>query len=174
MQNLQLGASLQGRLRNTDLPVSKCLYPLFEAVVNSIYAIDDRVDSDNEKSKCSTPKQVVAAVLVQRLIRTSCTFLQYAHCNKLSDGFRGTSHLRVKEWTEYIFLDVTGDIAVKLHVPLLLVFVLLAFTLAHQGRCGCEQSELLICSRFLEHIFGLDFYAKLSIFLQITKCQRTI
>lgn len=47
MQNLQLGASLQGRLRNTDLPVSKCLYPLFEAVVNSIYAIDDRVDSDN-------------------------------------------------------------------------------------------------------------------------------
>ena len=47
MQNLQLGASLQGRLRNTDLPVSKCLYPLFEAVVNPIYAIDDRVDSDN-------------------------------------------------------------------------------------------------------------------------------
>ena len=47
MQNLQLGASLQGRLRNTDLPVSRCLYPLFEAVVNSIYAIDDRVDSDN-------------------------------------------------------------------------------------------------------------------------------
>ena len=74
--------------------------------------------------------------------------------------------------TEYIFVDVTGDIAVKLHVPLLLVFVLLAFTFAHQGRCGCEQSELLICSRFLEHIFGLDFYAKLSIFLQITKCQR--
>lgn len=127
-----------------------------------------------EKSKCSTPKQVVAAVLVQRLIRTFCTFLQYAHCNKLSDGFRGTSHLLVKEWTEYIFVDVTGDIAVKLHVPLLLVFVLLAFTLAHQGRCGCEQSELLICSRFLEHIFGLDFYANLSIFLQITKYQRTI
>ena len=47
MQNQQLGASLQGRLRNTDLPVSRCLYPLFEAVVNSIYAIDDRVDSDN-------------------------------------------------------------------------------------------------------------------------------
>ena len=60
-------------------------------------------------------------------------FLQYAHCNKLSDGFRRTSHLLVKEWTEYIFVDVTSDIAVKLHVPLLLVFVLLAFTLAHQG-----------------------------------------
>ena len=100
--------------------------------------------------------------------------VQGAHCNKLSDGFRRTSHLLVKEWTEYIFVDVTGDIAVKLHVPLLLVFVLLAFTLAHQGRCGCEQSELLICSLFLGHIFGLDFYAKLSIYLQITKCQRTI
>ena len=47
MQTQQLGASLQGRLRNTDLPVSKCLYPLFEAVVNAIYAIDDRVNSDN-------------------------------------------------------------------------------------------------------------------------------
>ena len=46
MQNQQLGASLRGRLRNTDLPVSKCLYPLFEAVVNAIYAIDDRVNSD--------------------------------------------------------------------------------------------------------------------------------
>lgn len=40
-----LGSNLRGRLRNTDLPVSKCLFPLFEAVVNSIYAIDDRVAS---------------------------------------------------------------------------------------------------------------------------------
>ncbi len=40
-------ASLKGGLRNTDLPVSKCLYPLFEAVVNAIYAIDNRVNSDN-------------------------------------------------------------------------------------------------------------------------------
>lgn len=40
-----LGSNLRGRLRNTDLPVSKCLFPLFEAVVNSIYAIDDRIAS---------------------------------------------------------------------------------------------------------------------------------
>ena len=39
----QLGSSLEGRLRNTDLPISKCLFPVFEAVVNSIYAIDDRL-----------------------------------------------------------------------------------------------------------------------------------
>ena len=43
----QLGSSLEGRLRNTDLPISKCLFPVFEAVVNSIYAIDDRLKSDN-------------------------------------------------------------------------------------------------------------------------------
>lgn len=43
----KLGSSLKGRLRNTDLPVSKCLFPLFEAVVNSIYAIEDRIASDN-------------------------------------------------------------------------------------------------------------------------------
>lgn len=43
VQNLR--SSLKGRLRNTDLPISKCLFPLFEAVVNSIYAIDDRIVS---------------------------------------------------------------------------------------------------------------------------------
>ena len=42
----QLESSLEGRLRNTNLPISKCLYPLFEAVVNSIYAIDDRLFAD--------------------------------------------------------------------------------------------------------------------------------
>ena len=45
--DLKLGSSLRGRLRNTDLPISKCLYPIFEAVVNSIYAIDDRIESDS-------------------------------------------------------------------------------------------------------------------------------
>ena len=30
-----------GRLRNTKLPISKPLLPLFEAVVNSIHAIED-------------------------------------------------------------------------------------------------------------------------------------
>lgn len=43
----QLGSSLEGRLRNTDLPITKCLFPIFEAVVNSIYAIDDRLKSDS-------------------------------------------------------------------------------------------------------------------------------
>lgn len=47
MAMAQLGSSLEGRLRNTDLPITKSLFPIFEAVVNSIYAIDDRLKSDN-------------------------------------------------------------------------------------------------------------------------------
>lgn len=43
----KLGSNLKGRLRNTDLPISKCLFPLFEAVVNSIYPIDDRIVSED-------------------------------------------------------------------------------------------------------------------------------
>ena len=44
---LSLNADLDGRLRNTELPRSKFLFPVFEAVVNSIYAIDDRSESDH-------------------------------------------------------------------------------------------------------------------------------
>lgn len=44
---IQLNADLDGRLRNTELPRSKFLFPVFEAVVNSIYAIDDRSESDH-------------------------------------------------------------------------------------------------------------------------------
>lgn len=32
---------LRGRIRRTKLPLSNCLYPLFEAIVNSIHAIED-------------------------------------------------------------------------------------------------------------------------------------
>ncbi len=36
-----LQTNLSGRLRNTDLPITNSLHPLFEAVVNSIYAIEE-------------------------------------------------------------------------------------------------------------------------------------
>src|SRR5690242_15155698 len=36
-----INASLPGRLRNTSLPKSRALWPLFEAVVNAIQAVDD-------------------------------------------------------------------------------------------------------------------------------------
>lgn len=41
----QMRTSLRGRLRNTDLPFAHGLAPLFEAVVNSIHAIDGRRDA---------------------------------------------------------------------------------------------------------------------------------
>ena len=37
---MNLNTSLKGRLRNTNLPKTNVLYPLFEAVVNSIHSID--------------------------------------------------------------------------------------------------------------------------------------
>ena len=43
---MDLKTSLEGRLRNTNLPKSDALLPLFEAVVNSIHAIDDRIEAD--------------------------------------------------------------------------------------------------------------------------------
>lgn len=43
---LDLKTSLSGRLRNTLLPKSCALFPLFEAIVNSIHAIDERLEQD--------------------------------------------------------------------------------------------------------------------------------
>ena len=37
---MNLNTSLKGRLRNTNLPLTNVLYPLFEAIVNSIHSID--------------------------------------------------------------------------------------------------------------------------------------
>lgn len=62
-----LGSSLVGRLRNTSLPVSKCLFPLFEAVVNSILAIDERVKKDESFSRINA----YIDVRIQRELQTS-------------------------------------------------------------------------------------------------------
>jgi len=39
---MALNTNLHGRLRNTSLPTTRGLLPLFEAVVNSIHGIEDR------------------------------------------------------------------------------------------------------------------------------------
>lgn len=44
---MSLNTSLKERLRNTNLPKTNALFPLFEAVVNSIHSIDERVEKDN-------------------------------------------------------------------------------------------------------------------------------
>jgi len=45
---MSIRASLKGRLRNTSLPKSNVLLPLFEAVVNSIHSIDERIESQDD------------------------------------------------------------------------------------------------------------------------------
>ena len=62
-----LESSLIGRLRNTTLPVSKCLFPIFEAVVNSILSIDERVKIDNAFTK----EEAYIDVRIQRELQTS-------------------------------------------------------------------------------------------------------
>ena len=43
-----MNTNLSGRVRNTPLPLANALLPLYEAVINSIHAIDDRGLSTNE------------------------------------------------------------------------------------------------------------------------------
>src|SRR5690606_39069795 len=44
---MSLQTNLKGRLRNTSLPKSHGLMPVFEAVVNSIHSIEEKKNSDN-------------------------------------------------------------------------------------------------------------------------------
>nr|VFJ96280.1 MAG: hypothetical protein BECKH772A_GA0070896_1010114 [Candidatus Kentron sp. H] len=41
---MNLRTNLQGRLRNTNLPKNHALQPVFETVVNSIHALEERGD----------------------------------------------------------------------------------------------------------------------------------
>ncbi|HCN51827.1 MAG TPA: ATP-binding protein [Chryseobacterium sp.] len=43
---MSLNTSLKGRLRNTTLPLTNALFPVFEAVVNSIHSIDELKKED--------------------------------------------------------------------------------------------------------------------------------
>lgn len=45
---MDLNTSLKGRLRNTYLPKTSALLPLFEAVVNSIHSIDERIKMESQ------------------------------------------------------------------------------------------------------------------------------
>ena len=45
---------LAGRVKNFDLPKTQPLIPLFEAVVNSIYAIEERMEREDFKDNTRT------------------------------------------------------------------------------------------------------------------------
>lgn len=49
---MSLNTSLKGRLRNTTLPLTNALFPVFEAVVNSIHSIDElKKENQNYQGK---------------------------------------------------------------------------------------------------------------------------
>ena len=47
----EFGINIKGRVRNFSLPENKSLIPLFEAVVNSLQAIEERQKSDSFEGK---------------------------------------------------------------------------------------------------------------------------
>src|SRR5262245_48543673 len=49
--SMAITASLTGRLRNTSLPKSRALLPLFEAVVNAIQAVDEVHGADMDSAR---------------------------------------------------------------------------------------------------------------------------
>ena len=61
---MSLNTSLKGRLRNTNLPKSHALFPLYKAVVSSIHSIDERIKNDQE---------------CRRVVRFSCTVSKKSH-----------------------------------------------------------------------------------------------
>lgn len=56
-----LTTSLSGRLRNTSLPKTSALFPLLEAIINSIHAIDERIACDSTLSleDCSITIKII-------------------------------------------------------------------------------------------------------------------
>ena len=53
--------NLQGRLRNTSLPKSRAMYALFEALVNSINSVDERIS--DEEAFCISDSKISITVL---------------------------------------------------------------------------------------------------------------
>lgn len=54
-----MDSNLRGRLRNTALPKSNALLPLYEAVVNSIHAIDERIEKYHDLSMDESSIRVI-------------------------------------------------------------------------------------------------------------------
>jgi hypothetical protein len=61
---MSLNTSLKGRLRNTNLPLTNVLFPLYEAVVNSIHSIDSLI----KKGEIST---IMNASITIKILRSS-------------------------------------------------------------------------------------------------------
>ncbi len=95
---ISLSTNLEGRVGNTYLPVTKCLLPLFEAVVNSIQAIDDSVNKNNGKIHIEVVRDIQQA-------------FDFENSEKIKDrikGFRITDNgigFTEENFTSFITLD---------------------------------------------------------------------
>ena len=70
---MSLNTSLKGRLRNANLPKSQALFPLFEAVINSIHSIDERIKNDKEFEISKAYIKVKLICSIQRSLDNSKT-----------------------------------------------------------------------------------------------------
>ena len=68
---MTLNTSLKGRLRNTNLPKLRALFPLSEAVVNSIHSIDERIKNDKEFEISKAYIKVIINRSIQRALDNS-------------------------------------------------------------------------------------------------------
>lgn len=59
--SINMITNLQGRLRNTSLPKSRAMYALFEALVNSINSVDERIS--DEETFCISDSKISITVL---------------------------------------------------------------------------------------------------------------
>ena len=59
--SIDMITNLQGRLRNTSLPKSRAMYALFEALVNSINSVDERIS--DEEAFCISDSKISITVL---------------------------------------------------------------------------------------------------------------
>jgi len=97
---LDLKTSLSGRLRNTSLPKSSALFPLFEAIVNSIHAIDERIEQD----KSITLDDCRITI---KIIRSAQTFTDYSRKPEIT-GFQVIDNgigFNEKNFTSFLTLD---------------------------------------------------------------------
>ena len=60
-ESIDMITNLQGRLRNTSLPKSRAMYALFEALVNSINSVDERIS--DEETFCISDSKISITVL---------------------------------------------------------------------------------------------------------------
>ena len=83
-----MDSNLRGRLRNTSLPKSNALLPLYEAVVNSIHAIDERIEKYAQAFRQTVKHRYVGQLpiyLGRASFKERNVFFEYLNTNEYND-----------------------------------------------------------------------------------------